>query len=228
MNHSLSKYLRLLPLLFQFLLHKIDKTVHFTGKKYISIGKNTLISQNTWLNVNERSSNKHIIIGNNCFIGRNNFFTSGKLINLDDFVITSVNCCFLGASHDLSNPLVPYYFSSTATEDSIYIGLNVFIAANVTILGNSAINYGSIVGANTVIKSQIIPPFSLVVGNPAIVVKRYSFHDNQWKKIDLWNSEDELAVPAEDDYRKHFNNLNIKKYRLPLKAIGKSNGNLYF
>jgi acetyltransferase-like isoleucine patch superfamily enzyme len=220
---SIKKYMSLVKYL---LYRKIDKTVHFTGKKYISIGKNTLISQNTWLNVNKRYREKHIVIGDYCFIGRNNFFTSGDKIVFEDYVITSVNCCFIGADHAIENPCIPYYFAETRCDKSISIGFNVFIGANVALIGDVNIGHGSLIGANTLIKNKTYPPFSLIFGNPGIVIKRYSFVDNNWKKIDLWNANDEESIVPIDEYKKI---INIKKYsyNLPYKAIGKSNGNLF-
>ncbi|WP_010254914.1 acyltransferase [Treponema primitia] len=207
-------------------LRRIDSTVHFTGKKYISIGRNTLISQNTWLNVNQRYKEKHIVIGDYCFIGRNNFFTSGELIQFDDYVITSVNCCFIGASHDYSNPLIPYYFAQTTNAKTIEVGFNVFIGANTTVIGNVMIEYGSVIGANTLIKDGEYPPFSLLVGNPGKVVKRYSFKDKVWKKIDNWNHDDEMSIVKIKEYKKSILEQKFER-GLPLKAIGKSNGNLF-
>jgi acetyltransferase-like isoleucine patch superfamily enzyme len=205
---------------------KIDKTVHFTGKKYISIGKNTLISQNTWLNVNKRYREKHIVIGDYCFIGRNNFFTSGDIIILEDYVITSVNCCFIGADHAIENPRIPYYFAETRCNKTISIGFNVFIGANVTLIGDVNVGYGSLIGANAVIKDKKYPPFSMIVGNPGIVIKRFSFIENIWKKIDLWDISDEESILPIEEYKKIIN-INEYSYDLPYKAIGKSNGNLF-
>ena len=204
---------------------RIEKTVHFTGRKYITISKTALISQNTWLNVNSRDTSPKISIGNYCYIGRNNFFTSGKKISIDDYSITSVNCNFLGSEHDYSNPMIPYYFAPTSNEKEIIIETNVFVGANVSIIGNVCIGYGSVIGANSVIVNADIPPFSLVVGNPGHVIKRFSFPSNEWKSIESWSKADESAIIDSGTYK---SKLNIgKKTRLPYKSIGKSNGDMW-
>lgn len=212
-------------------LKKIDKTVHFTGKRYISYGKHTMISQNSWLNVNERGGER-IILGDYDFIGRNNFFTSGKLIEFGDFVITSVNCCFIGANHKYDTPLNPYMFEPTESSAIIQVGDNCFIGANVTLMGNVSIGHGCLLGVNTFIRNMTIPPFSVVVGHEKPrIIKRYSFITNSWKKIEDWNNEDEKAILPETEYKKMLFEGVTKKFNgkipLPLKAIGKSNGNLY-
>ncbi|GAB1217363.1 hypothetical protein ATERTT37_006602 [Aspergillus terreus] len=52
----------------------------------------------------------------------------------------------------------------------IIIGNDCWIGANVTILGGVTIGEGSSVGAGSVVKRDV-PPFSVVVGNPARVVR---------------------------------------------------------
>lgn len=215
-----------------FFSKKIDKTVHFTGKKYISYGKHTMISQNTWLNVNVREGKKRIVLGDYNFIGRNNFFTSGELIEFGDLVITSVNCSFIGSQHKYESPYNAYLFATTDCSNTIKIGPNCFIGANVTIMGNVSIGMGSLIGVNTFIRNMNIPPFSVVVGSEkARIIKRYSFVTNEWKKIENWNEADEKAIPTEENYLKKVYTELREKYPqgipLPLKAVGKSNGDLY-
>ena len=159
----------------------VDSSVHCTGKNYMRFGQNVMISQNTWLNVNERGEDR-IILGNNVFIGRNNFFTSGAKIDLGDYTITSVNCSFIGSQHDFQSPLIPYLFSKTECRCVIKIECNCFIGANVTIIGNTHIGFGSIIGANSFLIDADIPPCSVIVGNIQYkILKRYSFCEAKWK-----------------------------------------------
>ena len=53
------------------------------------------------------------------------------------------------------------------------IGNKVFIGSHSVILGGSEIGDCSVVAAGTVVRAGNIPPFSLVIGNPAIVKAGY-------------------------------------------------------
>ncbi|WP_275299510.1 CatB-related O-acetyltransferase [Clostridium sp. YIM B02506] len=70
----------------------------------------------------------------------------------------------------------------------IIIGNDVWIAQDVTILSGVTIGDGAVIGAKAVVAKDV-PPYSIVVGNPARVVK-YRFSEEQIKKllkIKWWN-----------------------------------------
>ncbi len=77
----------------------------------------------------------------------------------------------------LSTPLERKLDSS-----SVIIKKNVWIGESVSILPGVEIGEGSIIGSNSVINRDI-PPYSIAVGIPAKVVKKYNFETNKWEKI---------------------------------------------
>ncbi len=124
----------------------IDKSVHIIGLKNIRIGSNNIISDDTWLNVNDRTDGKiGIEIGNNCYIGKRNFFSSSAKITLKDYFMSGINCSLLGSDHLIDEPLKPYIHTATTNDTSIYIGTNVRFGANVTVIGDVKIGHGSII-----------------------------------------------------------------------------------
>lgn len=62
------------------------------------------------------------------------------------------------------------------------IGENVLVGMNAVVMDKAEIGDGSIIGALTFVPSEMnIPPRSVVVGNPAKIVKRVSDEMLQWK-----------------------------------------------
>lgn len=198
----------------------IDKSVHIIGLKNIRIGSNNIISDDTWLNVNDRTDGKiGIEIGNNCYIGKRNFFSSSAKITLKDYFMSGINCSLLGSDHLIDEPLKPYIHTGTTNDTSIYIGTNVWFGANVTVIGDVKIGHGSIIGANSLVLKDI-PPFSIAVGNPAKVIKRYDFDNKKWTT----EFENLTNFMSEDQYK-----VELKQYdgnSLPLLASGKNFGDL--
>ena len=82
----------------------------------------------------------------------------------------------------------------------VYIMNDVWMGANCTILSGVTIGNGAVVAANSVV-TRDVPPFSIVAGNPAKVVK-YRFSDEQIKALSLirwWNWSHEKVVECESE-----------------------------
>lgn len=204
----------------------IDKTVHVTGWNSISIGNNTAISEYTWINVNNRIPNhKHIVIGDNCYIGRRNFFSSGWLIELGDYVMTGLDCKFMGSDHVFKSPMQPYISTGTTNDKIIKLGSNVWLGADVTVIGHVTIGHGSIIGAGSLVNKDI-PPFSIAVGNPCKVIKRYDFKMNKWMKVNEFDESSTKLMPDEEAYNKSLKEGN-KNITIPLQACSKSFGDMF-
>lgn len=186
----------------------IARRVQMHGLNNIYIGNNCVIGEGTTLTVNNRNiSEKTLIIGNNSYIGRNNFIAVGAKIVIKDYCIFGNNCSIMSSDHDFNNPLIPYAISGILTAKSISIGVNCWFGINVSILGNITIGHGCVVGANTLITKDI-PPFSLVIGNPSKVIKRYNFHTKKW--VEGENLDDHIFFNEEkylEYLQKNYGNL---------------------
>lgn len=203
----------------------IDKTVNVFGWEHISIGLNTLIGEQTWLNVNRRTKNfKHIKIGNYCYLGRRNLLSSSKELIISDYVMTNNDCKFLGSNHVYSNPMEPYISTGTMDEDILKIGTNVWIGASTIVLGAVTIGQGSIIGAGSVV-AKSIPPFSIAVGNPCKVIKRFDFNRQEWIRIETFDIEMEKLMPSEEEYLKILKQ-NKPNINMPIMAATSRFGDL--
>lgn len=201
----------------------IDKSVQVLGWGNVKIGKGSVISEGGWFNINNRNDdNKSLIIGDYCYIGKRNFFSTGLEILFKDYSMTGIDCHFLGASHLSNSPFTPYISSPVKCKDSIVIGYNVCFATSVTVIGNVSIGQGSIIGARSVVTKDI-PPFSLAVGTPAKVIKRFNFQLMKWINIEDYTSELDKLMPSEDQY---IEQLNKTAVNIPLIASSKSFGDL--
>jgi acetyltransferase-like isoleucine patch superfamily enzyme len=180
----------------------LDPSVQIAGWKNVSIGANTTISEGCWLNVNFRDNLiDRIIIGRNCHIGRRNFFSAGPLIEIKDYVFTGLDCHFLGCGHNIDSPMIPYIASGLNAGGVIQIGVNCWLATAVTVLQNVKIGHGTVVGARSLVVREL-PPFSIAVGNPCKVIKRFDFKNNKWISVKDWKDEFSGYIPDEDEYLK--------------------------
>lgn len=191
----------------------VHPSAQILGLNSVAIGENTYIGERVWLNVNHAHKDRFAIqIGSNCFIGRDNFFTSGEKILIGDYCLTTIGCKFIGSSHCADNPSMPYIMAGTTADDVIIVEDNCFFGAEVAVVGSVTIGRGSIIGSKSVVLKNI-PPFSIAVGNPARVIRRYSFSARKWVDVGILKENDLLNNPDAAEYR------NILKKMCPLISM---------
>ncbi|MES3023183.1 MAG: DapH/DapD/GlmU-related protein [Pseudomonadota bacterium] len=178
----------------------LGRGVQILGRAHVRIGSNSVIGAGSWLNVNHRGAGAmSIVVGDNCFIGRDNFFSSGRQIVIGDYCLTTVGCRFICSTHVADNPRLPVLATGTTAGDAIAVGANCFFGAGATVMGAVSIGHGSVVGAGSLVLADIAP-FSIAVGNPARVIKRFSFSRDAWLAADAVGEADLAANPSEEQY----------------------------
>lgn len=178
----------------------VDPSTQIIGWKNVFVGANSTISEDTFINVNFRDdSTMRIVIGNNCHIGRRNFFSSGPAIRIKDYCFTGLDCQFLGCGHNIDSPLIPYIASGPGGDGIIEIGVNCWLATSVTVAQSVKIGCGTVVGAHSFVMNDL-PPFSIAVGIPCKVIKRFDFRSNKWVRIEDWTADLERYMPTEEAY----------------------------
>jgi acetyltransferase-like isoleucine patch superfamily enzyme len=79
------------------------------------------------------------------------------------------------------------------SKGDIIIGNDVWIGTDVVLMSGIKIGDGSVIGANSVVAKDV-PPYTIVVGNPAMV-KRQRFSDddiNFLLQLEWWNMDDNI------------------------------------
>jgi acetyltransferase-like isoleucine patch superfamily enzyme len=120
-----------------------------------------------------------VSIGNNVGIGLSNVIIGP--VKLGHYVMLAQNIVISGLNHGYEDVTMPPRMQKVATklitiDDDVWIGANCVITAGVTIGKHAVIGAGSVV-------TKDIPQFSVAVGNPARVIKKYNFETNSWGKI---------------------------------------------
>ena len=123
-----------------------------------------------------------IQIGDWCFIGQGTRIWSARRIDIGDRVLISHNCNVMdslthpieaGKRHEQFKQIVKSGHPATIDLDErpVTIEDDAWIGAGATVLRGVRIGRGSVIGAASVV-TQDVPPFSVVVGNPARVVRQ--------------------------------------------------------
>ena len=127
----------------------------FVDRPVLEIGSGSVISHGCSLTIGKR-----ITIGRNCGITRECFImdTSGHPVG--------------GASKVVDHAQNKWAPPSDDDVQEVVIGDNVWVGLRSTIFPGVTIGEGSIISAGSVVRMKVIPPYSLVAGNPAKVICR--------------------------------------------------------
>lgn len=112
--------------------------------------------------------------GKNVFIG-DNFYANFNLTLVDDGKITIGNNVLIGPNVSILTPLHPLDDredrGSKQRNLPVIIEDDVWIATNVIIMPGVTIHKGAVVGAGSIVTKDV-PPYTLVIGSPAKVVRK--------------------------------------------------------
>jgi acetyltransferase-like isoleucine patch superfamily enzyme len=120
-----------------------------------------------------------VIIGDHTIIGLGNVIIGP--VRIGNNVMLAQNIVVSGLNHGYEDIHVPPR-NQKETCKQIIISDDVWIGANSVITAGVTIGKHSIVGAGSVVTKDV-PDFSVVVGNPARVIKRYNSEKAVWEKV---------------------------------------------
>jgi acetyltransferase-like isoleucine patch superfamily enzyme len=154
--------------------------------QFISIGDNVRIGKNTdiYVHPKDRNSNEFVLkIGNNVHIGNYNIIGARNSIVLEENILLGPRVIIIDNTHRYEDVNVPVKLQPVTEEGTVRLESDCWVGANVFILPNVTIGRHAVIGANAVVNRDI-PPYSVAVGAPAKVIKRYDFELKQWVKVD--------------------------------------------
>ena len=126
--------------------------------------------------------NPKIIIGDDTWVGKHCSIAAIDRVEIGKHVL------FAGYVHitdhsngyeDITSPITPQPLIS---KGPVIIDDECWLGFNCEILSGVHIGKHSVVAARAVVTKNV-PPYSIVAGNPARVVKQYNFETEKWEKV---------------------------------------------
>ncbi len=158
--------------------NRIYRVLRIDGIKNISLGSKIVIRDMAWLYAGD---NSQLIIKSNCEIGHFFHIVSIKKIVIEESVLIADKVFISDSTHNFSSITIPIREQGVSATKPITIGEGSWLGENVSVLGSS-IGKQCIIGANAVVTHDI-PDFSVAVGNPAKIIKRYNTKKSIWQKV---------------------------------------------
>ena len=145
-----------------------------------NVGYKTYINSPTFIGdyevkIKETEKKPDIIIGRYCSIGK--------------------NLQYIFTHHDYSMISTHPLFTNVYSRGHITIGNDVWICMNVTLLDNITIGDGAVIAAGSIVTKDV-PPYAIVGGNPAKIIK-YRFAPEliaRFLKTKWWNYDETKLI----------------------------------
>lgn len=176
------------------------QAIDFIKKGGIVVGKNTygVINVDYTCGDTER-----LIIGDNCSLGKCNFL--------------------LGGGHDYQRiTTFPFINEPATSKGPIVVENDVWIGDAAWVLSGVTLKKGSVIGTGSIVTHDV-PPYAIVAGNPAKVIK-YRFSEEVIKKLLEFDIDiDEFTDTQKKLLELHVTNDNVDRIIEGLRA-GNDNG----
>jgi UDP-3-O-[3-hydroxymyristoyl] glucosamine N-acyltransferase len=162
---------------------KIIYPLKIEGHKNIHIGNCTRVGYKTWISALPGTNEPKVslVIDDNTCIGNFNHIICTKSIHIGKKVLTADKVYISDNLHEYSDIYKPIIDQGIRQIAGVKIGEGTWIGENACIIGVE-IGKNCVIGANAVVTKNI-PDYSVAVGAPAKVIKKYSLSTKEWENV---------------------------------------------
>jgi acetyltransferase-like isoleucine patch superfamily enzyme len=166
---------------------------------FIRIGNSVTMGRDVWINIPEtpESNEPVIILEDGCKIGRRCVISAGNRIHIERNAVFAPSVLIMDHDHAFEDVNIPIGDQGITRGGTIRIEEGCWIGFGAAILCGKkelVIGRNSVIGANSLV-TRSVPPYSVVTGNPARVVKSYDPIRGEWV---LGSASASLALQARD------------------------------
>lgn len=158
---------------------RIKRPLRLKNTHNIFIGARVTINPLSWLlTIDHEGKPAHLEIGDGTEIGNFNHITCVRKVSIGRNVLTADRVHISDNSHGYSRVDLPIKEQPIEFTGEVAVGEGTWIGEGVSILG-CKVGRNCVVGANAVVVKDV-PDYSISVGVPARVIRRFHVDRNQW------------------------------------------------
>lgn len=173
-------------------------TVALYGEPYIRIGSNVIVGPYCTLSAGVMPGHvpDHdpvVTIGDDVLIGRGSGVVGHRSVSIGDGVFTGHNVYITDANHGYED-VTETIGRQFAPPKPVVVGAGSWIGHGSIVLPGAHVGEHVAVGAGAVVTGEL-PSYSVAVGNPAHVIRRYDTERAEWVKVLRDRAEERRAAP---------------------------------
>lgn len=158
------------------------KPLQIDGCRYIILRKGALVKNYSSLYALKVNKYEPVLeIGPGCSLGHFNHIAAVKKVVFGKNVLTANNVYISDNLHEFRDINLPIMHQPVRFKAEVNIGDGSWIGENACVIGAN-VGKNCVVGANSVV-TRDIPDYSVAIGAPAQITKRFSQSRKTWEKV---------------------------------------------
>jgi acetyltransferase-like isoleucine patch superfamily enzyme len=151
----------------------------------IKMGNSVIIRNNAWLNtfdLSEADSGAKIIVDDQCVLNAQSIISAKNRIHLERDVMVSACALIMDHNHAYEDTRLPIKAQGLTSGGTILVEQGCWIGHGAAIVcgqGELVLGRNSVVAANALV-TKSFPPYSVIVGNPARLARRFDTVKGIW------------------------------------------------
>ncbi len=158
----------------------ILKPVQLDSVKTVSLADDVYVAEGGWI-MGGTGADITLKINKGTTIGHYSHIIATHSVTIEENVLIADKVFISDCTHSYDDISKPVISQPVKALNPVFIGEGSWLGENVCVCG-AKVGKHCIIGANSVVVSDI-PDYSVAVGSPARVVKKYDFDKSEWVKV---------------------------------------------
>jgi acetyltransferase-like isoleucine patch superfamily enzyme len=163
----------------------VEPPFKYKNLQYIWVGDSVMIKHYSWIHAIgniEQITGPVITLKANCHIGMGVTIAAVRSVVLEENVLIARNVYISDHGHSFEDINTPIMDQGIRNISPVTVGKNSWIGQNACVMPGVTIGRHCVIGANSVV-TRDLPDYSVAVGSPARVIKRYNETTCRWEKL---------------------------------------------
>lgn len=162
----------------------ISNKARLVNLKYVDIGDSFIMDEFAEICCNPINNEivPSLVIGNNVHLSKHCCIGCSNKIVLENDVRLAPYCHITDRNHVYTDVNIPIWRQTSESPGPVIIGQQTWLGFGVQVMPGVSIGKHCVIAAGSIVTKDI-PDYSVAIGSPAKVIKKYNFDTQKWERV---------------------------------------------